>query len=305
MKGLREKSIDMGRFRDLYPFRSNYLDINGFRYHYLDEGTGDPMVMVHGNPTWSFYYRRLVREFSSEFRTIVPDHIGCGLSDKPGENEYDYRLKSRVDNLGTLLDRIGATKNITLVGHDWGGMIAMAHAVQHADKIRRIILMNTAAFPPPGGKPIPIRLRLVRNISPIAVPAVLGLNLFSYGALYMATRKGLSPGVKAGLSAPYNCWKNRIATLKFVQDIPTGKKDPSYYLVDRVDKKLKNLAHIPMLIIWGLGDFVFDQTYFDEWRRRFPRAETHAFGDAGHYVLEDKPDEIVSIVSEFLKKHSP
>ncbi len=197
--------MDMRRFRKLYPFRSNYLDVDGLRYHYLDEGDGDPMVMVHGNPTWSFYFRRLVKEFSSEFRTIVPDHMGCGLSDKPDATAYDYRLKSRVDNLELLLDRLGATKNITLVGHDWGGMIAMAYAVGHVERIRRIVLMNTAAFPPPGGKPIPIRLRLVRNIPFIAVPAVLGLNLFSYGALYMATRKGLSSDVKAGLSAPYNC----------------------------------------------------------------------------------------------------
>ena len=290
-------------FRHLYPFTSNFMDCNGLKYHFLDEGTGDPVVMVHGNPTWSFYFRNLVKGLSPKFRTIVPDHIGCGLSDKPGVDRYDYRLKSRVNDLEALLDFLELKEKITLIVHDWGGMIGMAYAVKHPGRIARIVVMNTAAFFPPKGKPIPLRLRLVRDLRPVATPAVLGLNLFAFGALFMATHKGLDKAVKSGLVAPYNSWGNRIATLKFVQDIPIRKTDHSYDLVKQVDENLHKLSHIPMLICWGKHDFVFDVDYLSEWRRRFPDAAVHLFPDAGHYVLEDAPDKILALAKDFLTRH--
>lgn len=291
---------DISKFRHLYPFKSHFTELNGFKYHFLDQGAGDPIVMIHGNPTWSFYYRRLVTELSPHFRTIVPDHIGCGLSDKPDPKAYNYTLQSRVDDIAAFLDHLELKEKITLVVHDWGGMIGMAYALEHQDRISRIILMNTASFFPPKGKKLPFRLWAVRNIRPLASLGVLGFNLFSVGALYMASRKGLSKDVKAGLTGPYNCWKNRIATLKFVQDIPVKEKDPSYSLVKYVDENLYKLAEIPMLICWGEHDFVFDSEYFAEWQRRFPNAEAHLFSDAGHYVLEDVPDKIVIYVKDFL-----
>ena len=221
------RPINMSPFRHLYPYQSNYIDINGLKYHYLDQGKGDPVVMVHGNPTWSFYFRNLVNELSPQFRTIVPAHIGCGLSDKPTTNQYDYRLKNRIDDLESLLDHLKLRENINLILHDWGGMIGMAYALRHPKRIRRLVIMNTAAFLPPKGKPIPMRLRLVRNIKPLAVLALQGFNLFALSALFIASHKGLDKDVKSGLIAPYNSWKNRIATLKFVQDIPVGEKIPA------------------------------------------------------------------------------
>ncbi len=257
--------------------------------------------MIHGNPTWSFYFRELIKGLSPQFRTIVPDHIGCGLSDKPDIKRYDYSLKSRVDDLESLIDHLGLKEKITLVLHDWGGMIGMVYALRHPERIHRIAVMNTAAFLLPKGKKLPFRLWIVRNVKPFATIAVLGMNLFAYCALFMASFKGLKKDVKTGLIAPYNCWTNRIATLKFVQDIPVSEKDPSYSLVKYVDENLYKLSHIPMLICWGQHDFVFDAAYLLEWRRRFPNAEVHAFSDAGHYVLEDVPDEIVLLVKDFLQ----
>lgn len=296
-------TIDMSPFRSLYPFTSHILDIDGLKYHYLDEGRGEPIVMVHGNPTWSFYYRHLVKTLSPDYRTIVPDHIGCGLSDKPGLNRYDYRLASRVYDMEALVDYLQLDDKITLILHDWGGMIGMAYAVKHPEKISRLVIMNTAAFLPPKGKTIPLRLWIIRNIGWLAAPAVLGLNIFSIGALYMASHKGLSRAVKSGLKAPYNSWRNRMATLKFVQDIPLSAKDPSYALVRSVDSNLHRLAGIPMLICWGKRDFVFDDTYLEEWQRRFPDAHVHPLEDAGHYVIEDEPEIVVSLIKDFLKKH--
>src|SRR5512137_1165151 len=120
-----------------YPFAGHYLDLDGLRLHYLDEGSGEPVVMLHGNPTWSFYYRNLVLALRDKYRCIVPDHIGCGMSDKPGDDRYDYTLQSRVDDLEALLDSLGVTNGITLVVHDWGGMIGMAYATRHPERIKR------------------------------------------------------------------------------------------------------------------------------------------------------------------------
>ncbi|MEA1946746.1 MAG: alpha/beta fold hydrolase [Thermodesulfobacteriota bacterium] len=299
----KNRPVNISEFYHLYPFTSHYMEINGLKYHFLDQGAGKPVVMIHGNPTWSFYFRKLIRELSDRYRTIVPDHIGCGLSDKPGITRYDYRLKSRVRDLESFLEYLEVKENITLVLHDWGGMIGMVYALRYPQRIVRIVIMNTAAFRPPRGKTLPIRLRLVRNVTLFATLAVQGFNLFARGALYMASYKGLKKDVKSGLIAPYNSWHNRIATLKFVQDIPLSEKDPSYGLVKNVDENLYKLRHIPMLICWGGHDFVFDSAYLAEWRRRFPNAEVHEFKDAGHYVLEDAAGRIIPLVKAFLKKH--
>jgi haloalkane dehalogenase len=192
---------------------------------------------------------------------------------------------------------------LTLVVHDWGGMIGMAFALRHLTKIQRLVITNTSGFLPPAGKPIPLRLRLLRNIPPFAGPAVLGLNIFARAALVMAARRRLPRDVRRGLIAPYDRPKNRIATLRFVQDIPLSDGHPSFALVKSVDGQLHRLSHLPMLICWGKHDFVFDLDYFDEWQRRFPDAETRLFEDAGHYLLEDEPRAVTATIQDFLHRH--
>jgi len=294
---------DSAAFGHLYPFRSRYLTVNGHRLHYIDQGAGEPVVMVHGNPTWSFYFRVVARGLSDRYRTIVPDHIGCGLSEKPDPRDYDYRLERRIKDFGTFLDSLCIKEKITLVLHDWGGMIAMAWAVRHPERIGRIVLTNTAAFPIPRGKSLPIRLRLIRNTGPLSTVLVCGLNLFALGAVWMASAKRLPPPVRKGLIAPYDNWRNRIATLKFVQDIPIREKDPSYGIVRQVASELHRVGTRPLLICWGMKDFVFDADYLSEWRRRFPHAEIHTFPHAGHYLLEDAPEEVLHRIREFLERH--
>jgi haloalkane dehalogenase len=300
---LKNKPVDISDLRHLYPYKSHYLDINGLKYHYLDEGAGEPLVMVHGNPTWSFYFRELINSLSPQYRTIVPDHIGCGLSDKPGINEYGFGLEDRVNDLEKLLGHLDPGEKITLILHDWGGMIGMAYAVRHPERIRRLVALNTFAFLPPAGYRVPISGYFIRLAGPLASLAVQGLNLFSVGALYLASRKGLTKDVKRGLTAPYNCWNHRIAVLRFVQDIPLSPKDHSYLPAKNVDDRLNLFADTPILICWGQHDFVFNDNFFNEWQRRFPAAETHRFSDAGHYVLEDVPQKIVPIVQDFLQRH--
>ena len=298
----KQKKIDLSPFRHLYPFESRYMHINGFKYHYVDEGSGEPIVMIHGNPTWSFYFRNLILSLSGKYRAIAMDHIGCGLSDKPPPNQYTYQLDQRIHDLEKFIDGLALQDDITLVVHDWGGMIGMGYALKRISRIKRLVLFNTAAFFPPTGTKVPIRLKLIRNVKPLAEIAVLGCNAFARGAVFMAARKGLSPAVRSGLLAPYNCWSNRMATLKFVQDIPLRPTDPSYNIVQKAQARLPELAHLPILICWGMKDFVFTPAYLAEWRRLFSQAQVYPIADAGHYVLEDAAEEVIDKVSGFLNQ---
>lgn len=284
----------------MYPFRPHYFQRGHLRYHYLDEGSGDPVVMVHGNPTWSFYYRNLVKALMPSHRVIVPDHLGCGLSDKPDEEAYGFRLQHRIDDLTALLDHL-ALENVTLVLHDWGGAIGMGWAVRYPQRIKKVVILNTAAFLPPAGKPIPRRLRLIRD-SKIGRFLVLRLNLFARAALYMASSKGLPPMVKRAMIAPYDHPKTRLATYLFVADIPLQPEDESFRTVADISDALPKLSHLPMLICWGCKDFVFDLDYLAEWRQRFPHARVHQFVDAGHYILEDARDSVNALIKDFIHR---
>lgn len=286
-----------------YPFKSNYLDLNGLKYHYLDEGSGAVVVMLHGNPSWSFYYRNLVKELSSCFRCIVPDHIGCGLSDKPGDDLYDYTLPRRVEDLERLLDRLHPDGKITLVLHDWGGMIGMGYAVRHPERISRLVILNTAAFPLPGAKRFPLALKICRNTW-LGTLLVRGFNAFSRGAAMVGCKQNpMTDELRALYQLPYDSWQNRIATLRFVQDIPLQPGDRNYDLICSVADGIKQFDRLPMLICWGEQDFVFDRHFLAEWQRRFPAAELHSYPDAGHYILEDRQDVVVPLISEFMKRN--
>ncbi len=294
----------------LYPFAPHYIEVGGrsaggdtsstsHRMHYVDEGEGDPVLMVHGNPTWSFFYRDLIGELKSSHRVIAPDHIGCGRSDKPTDSRYDYTLSTRVADLGTLADSLDL-RNITLVVHDWGGMIGMAWAARHPDRIARLVVMNTAAFPLPADKSFPASLALARSAG-IGALLVRGVNAFSRGAVrYCVTRRRMSKAVAAGYLEPYDSWAHRIAVHRFVQDIPVKESDRSYPIMKETADALVHLADKPMLICWGLKDFVFGQQFLDEWVRRFPSADVQRFDDCGHYILEDAGEEIVPLVREFV-----
>jgi len=286
---------------NLYPFNSSFLDLGGHRCHVIDEGQGEPVLMVHGNPTWSFYFRRLILALRGSYRAVAPDHIGCGLSDKPDDAHYHYTLTQRVADLEAVVEELELGEAITLVLHDWGGMIGMAFAARHPSRIARLILLNTAAFHLPSGKRLPWQLRLAR--SPLlGALLVRGLNAFVAGAVRTAVRRGpLDAEIRAAYRAPYDSWRNRIAVHRFVQDIPLAPRDESYELVSQVAERLPSFTGIPSLICWGMQDFVFDESFLQTWRRYLPHAEVHRFVDAGHWVLEDAADEILLLVTRFLR----
>ena len=281
-----------------YPFGGRFLDVGGARMHYLDEGSGAPVVMVHGNPTWSYYYRNLVLALRDTHRVIVPDHIGMGLSDKPDDAAYPYRLERYVDDLGRLIDHTEPNAKISLVVHDWGGMIGLAWAVRNPERIERMIILNTAFFPMPAHKSVPWELRLVRSfLGPVLVR---GLNLFCKGAARRCvTAKPLTAGERRAYLAPYDSWAHRRAVLRFVQDIPVEPDEPSYDVVADVAEKIDLLREVPTLLLWGMRDFIFDPDYLHEIERRMPQAEVHRFEQAGHYLLEDALTEVRPMIERF------
>ena len=286
----------------LYPFEGRDFDLGGLRYRYLDEGSGDPVVMLHGNPTWSFYYRNLVRALRDDYRAVVPDHIGCGFSDKPDDSRYRYTLSQRVADLEALLDHLDLHENLTLVAHDWGGMIGMAYAVRHPERVRRLVLMNTAAFHLPEDMRMPAALWFVRDtrLGPFFVQR---FNLFSRGAAWLAPAKRLSKPVRDAYCAPYDSYENRIATLRFVQDIPLRPGDAAYDQVSEIAAGLDRFRETPILLLWGEKDFVFKPQVLSIFEKIWPHAEVHRFPDAGHYVLEDASAEIPPLVRDFLARH--
>ena len=286
-------------FKDLYPFTSLYFDLNPYKLHYLDEGEGEVLLFLHGNPTWSFYYRSLIQNFQGRYRCVAPDHIGCGFSDKP--QDYSYTLTTHIDNLEKLVGFLGL-KNITLMVHDWGGAIGMGLAVRKPELIKRLVLFNTASFL---SMDIPLRIGLCR-MPLLGTILIRYLNLFVRGVLRfgLKRRKRLTQNVRAGYLAPYDTFENRIAILKFVQDIPMEQAVPSYSVIQYIERNLKQFDGYPILIIWGSEDFCFNVKFLNKWREIFPRAEVREVCNAGHLVVEDASDEIIPWIEGFLRKNN-
>lgn len=297
----------LGIPRELYPFSARRLAVRdrfGSRtigLSYLDEGPEDApiVVMVHGNPTWSFHFRELVLRLRGSFRCVVPDHVGMGLSDKPGDDRYDYTLGSRVADLEALIDEVAGARPVHLVVHDWGGMIGTAWAARHPERLERLVAMNTAAFRLPESKRFPGPLALTRT--PLGAALVRGGNAFAEVASRVCVKKArLSSEVRRAYVAPYRSWADRIATLRFVEDIPLRESDPAYAIVAETESRLGLLRSKPILLAFGLRDFVFDRAFLDEWVRHFPEAEVLRFEDAGHYVLEDERATLLPRIESFL-----
>ena len=266
--------------------------------HYIDQGPRDApaLVMLHGNPTWSFYYRHLIRPLAEHWRVIVPDHIGCGLSAKP--RNYAYRLAQHIDNLERLINHL-ELRSLRLVVHDWGGAIGMGYAVRHPDNVAGFVVFNTAAFNVPV---CPLRIRVCR-IPGLGALLVRGLNGFSRAALQFATSQPdrFTAQVKAGYLAPYDSWSNRVAVHAFVRDIPLETDHPSRSTLDQIESGLAGLSGHPAILIWGADDFCFTQaTFLPIWRTHFPNAQCHVLEHAGHYVVEDAHERILPLMNKFL-----
>ena len=280
-------------FEDEYPFDSHFATIDGQRYHYIDEGSGPVVLCVHGNPTWSFAWRRIARDLAPNHRVVAVDHIGCGFSDKP--QQYSYTLDQHIANLCGLIEQLDL-QEITLVAHDWGGAIGMGAAGRLPSRFKQFALMNTAAF---RSTRIPLRIAVCR-IPFLGAIGVRGFNLFAGAALKMAVEKPLAPPARAGFISPYDSWAHRIAVHRFVQDIPLRESHPSYQTLVEVEESLAQFANHPMLLVWGEKDWCFTPSFRNEFLQRFPNARSVPIPDAGHYVFEDAPEVLLQELKTLL-----
>jgi haloalkane dehalogenase len=241
-----------------------------------------------------------VERFRDTHRVIAVDHLGCGRSDKPQRGEFPYSLSAHRDNLVSLVDELDLG-NITLVAHDWGGAIGLSAALQRLDRFDRIVLLNTAAFPPPY---VPWRIAACR-LPLLGTLGVRGLNLFARAAITMAmSRNKMSDQVASGLLAPYDNWKNRVAIDAFVRDIPMSQRHLTYDTLVELETNLARLADIPSLLIWGMKDWCFREECLRRFQDHWPLARTIEIADAGHYVIEDAPSETLRAIDQFVRGDS-
>lgn len=284
-------------WRDLYPFESRFMDVGGQRLHYIEEGAGEPLLFVHGNPTWSFYWRDLILGLRDRYRCVAVDHIGCGLSDKP--QRYEYTLQRRISDLVEVVQRLDL-RGATLVAHDWGGAIGLGTVQQLRERFGRIVLFNTGAFPPPF---VPWRIAACR-IPVFGTIAMRGVNAFARAALSMAVEKHerMRADVQAGLLAPYDSWQNRVAIDAFVKDIPFSPRHPTWRTLERIEAGLTSLGTMPIQLIWGMRDWCFRPECLERFIRHWPEAEVQRLEDCGHYVVEDAQERIVPLMRDFLER---
>lgn len=283
----------------LIPFRSEYLRLShpeAIRLHYFDEGPRQsdqpPLICVHGNPTWSFYFRKVLTAFRQERRVIALDHIGCGLSSKP--QKYPYHLRQHIDNFSVFMEQVCPEGEVDLLLHDWGGAIALGWAVHRPEKVRKIILTNTAGF---RSRHIPVRIA-AGKLPVLGDYAIRGLNLFARAALLMAAKKPLSKEVRQALLWPYRNYQDRIALLRFVQDIPLHAAHPSWKTLTDIEEHLSALPQ--GLILWGEKDFCFNQHFLKRWQQIWPDALVRRFPEGGHYLLEDESEGCLKAIREYL-----
>lgn len=282
--------------KEQYPFDSKYITVDDQlnRIHYVETGSGpEALVCVHGNPTWSFYFRNVLKHVKNVDRVIAIDHMGCGLSDNP--SNYNFDLSQHIHNLSIVIKKLKLEK-VHLLLHDWGGAIGSGWAVDNQSQVASITLSNTAAF---FSRRLPLRIAACR-IPVLGEWWIRQCNGFAWGATWMATYWGLDRIVKKGLLFPYKDFESRKAIMRFVEDIPISKKSPSHQIISEIESKLPSIS-APTNLIWGQKDFCFDMSFFKKWLQIFPNSRTTVITDASHYVIEDAPLEYVNHVDGFLK----
>ena len=282
---------------DDLPYTPSFRPFRGALGAYFDEGPRDAPVLlcVHGNPTWAYFYRRLIAEFSSTMRVVVPDHMGMGLSEKPASFQYD--LATRIEALEELCSALDLD-NIHLVAHDWGGAIGLGFAGRHPEKLRSLTLSNTAAFPGLGAHLL-IRLGRMPGLHQVLMGR---MGLFERITVRHASAKPLTPQAKAAYLAPFSTPKARVAVKAFVRDIPLKPDHKSYPELLRVEAGLKDLAHLPALLLWGEKDWVFNPEFRKQFEARLPRAESLPLENAGHLLWEDEPETCLAALRDFLER---
>ena len=286
-------------FGGTWPYAPHFYEQDAVRLHYVDEGQGEPIVMLHGNPTWGYLYRNFIPALSKTNRCIVPDEMGFGKSEKPLDKPYT--LDRHIENFSALVEELDL-HDITLVMQDWGGPIGMGFAVEQPERVKRLVILNTWAFRIAEGTALAPLLELFRQPH-VGEAMVQGLNLFVEGFLPAGIHhKERINEIMPAYRAPFPDWNSRIGTLAYPRDIPVGDDHPSTPAMGNIQDNLGKL-NVPTTIIWGMLDPAIPPPLIDAWLGVYPHAQVHRIDTASHFLQEDEPEQIVSHIEGFLKAH--
>ena len=292
-------------FGGTWPYEPRWLFTDGIRIHYVDEGPRDaePVVMLHGNPTWSYLYRHFISALAEGgFRAIAHDQMGFGRSDK-AEREKEYSIQRHVEHFRALVDDL-ALNGVTLVLQDWGGPIGLAWAIDNPDRVKRLVLLNTwpgGAHPDYPTAPAPFKLLRAPVTGELLVK---GAHVFVRVFLFRGGThpERLTENERAAYLAPHPSWASRTSVLAYPRLIPWETGSPTWPLGRRNEENLEKLAGKPVLVCWPDNDRAFREKTLALWMTRFPEAEVHEVKDAGHYVQEDAHERVVPLVVDFLRR---
>jgi len=294
-------------FGGTWPYAPQWFDSGEGRMHYIDEGPRDgrPVVLVHGNPTWAYLYRRFIAALSEAgYRAIAMDHLGFGRSDKPDDPEL-YRIPRHAQRCNALLESLDL-RDASIVVQDWGGPIGLAWAAQHPERLRSLAVLNTFVHRPPGKVALPLPLKLFRT--PVVGELMIkGMNAFVRIFLFKAGvthPERLAENERAAYLAPHPRWSDRTAMLVFPREIPAGPQGViSDFLADIHDRLVPGFKDKPVFIAWPMKDIAFTPDMLDQlWLADFPNAEVLRIDDAGHYIQEDAHEQVIPPLLRFLDR---
>jgi cis-3-alkyl-4-acyloxetan-2-one decarboxylase len=287
-----------GDFDGSFPFEPHFVQLPELALHYVDEGpsSAEPLLFLHGNPTWSYLWRRPIADLSAKgHRCVAVDHMGFGRSDKPPHLSA-YSLRRHVDNTIAVLEALDL-RDVTLVAHDWGGPIGLGAMLERPERLRRLVLMNTWAWELPSFLPPFLREFRTEGLGEILA---LGGNLFVESIPGGMARRDGDPAMMDAYRAPFPDYWSRAGTLAFQREIPLTERDSSAPLMGSINERLPQLR-VPTLLVWGMRDPVFQPVFLHQWREIFPDAEVVELEDASHYLVEDRPDAVTAAIEGFLR----
>jgi pimeloyl-ACP methyl ester carboxylesterase len=287
-----------GDFGGAFPFEARWLRAGELRLHYVDEGSREEptILMVHGNPTWSFMYRRPIADLTARgHRCVAFDHMGFGRSDKPPRLRT-YTLQRHIENLGRLIDELDL-REVVLVAHDWGGPIGLGALLKRRERLRAAVLMNTWAWELPSF--LPPFLREFRTEGLGEILALAG-NLFVEAIPGGMASRDIDPAMMDAYRAPFPDYWSRVGTLAFQRDIPLTERDRSAPVMSEIHEHLPELG-VPATLVWGMRDRVFQPVFLEQWRQLLPDAKVVELPDAGHFVVEDRPDAVTDAADELAR----
>jgi haloalkane dehalogenase len=277
--------------REAYPFASRYFPTPVGRMHYVDEGEGEPVVMVHGVPAWSFAYRKLIGALSGRFRCVAMDHLGFGLSDKPPY--WDYRPGALAANVAALVDGLGLER-VTLVVHDWGGPVGLAYAIERPENVARVVLLNTWMWSTPGEER---REMAARGLgSPVYEMLEEGFNFAARAFIPQSMDEGAHVSHEAHLQylGPLKERDDRRGCWQMIRAMMHAGEWLNELWAER-----ERLSRIPATVVWGLRDRAFTMADLERWLGVFDEAEAHVFRRVGHFPQEELDAEWWARLSAF------